>query len=259
MAIALLTDFGEADYFAGSVKGAVLSIDPEASLIDITHSIPRHDIQSAAFCLSACYRDFPAGTVFLCVVDPGVGSSRRGLAVSADGRFFVAPDNGLLTFVMEADPLAIAVELENQEYFAPMIGATFHGRDIFAPAAAHISKGVEISAFGGRAGNVVLLQIDKVFRVSGEKLRGSIIHIDGFGNLVTNIPATEADRILFIEIAGRKIDRHALYYEEASPEELFFIAGSAGYIEVCIFGGSAAGQLHSLVADPLEAHLKTGV
>lgn len=257
MAIALLTDFGESDYFAGAMKGVILSINPSASIIDITHSIARHDVQSAAFCLMACYRDYPSGTVFLSVVDPGVGSERREIAVSSELKFFVAPDNGLLTHVLMADPAAIVVELENPRYFGANVSSTFQGRDVFAPVSAHISKGIEFSDLGPPVRDPVLLEFEKYEQTNEQKVFGSVIHIDGFGNLVTNIPSVESERIKAIEIAGRKIDRHLKYYQEARPGELFFIAGSAGFIEICIYSESAADYLHSLVSDPLAVHLKT--
>ncbi len=257
MAIALLTDFGDADYFAGAMKGVILSIDPDATIVDITHSIPRHDVARAAFCLGACYRDFPTGTVFVCVVDPGVGSERRGIAVSADGRQFVAPDNGILSSVLQADPAAVIVELENPKYLLKNISRTFHGRDVFAPVAAHLSQGADIGDLGPVLGNPVLLEFDESEQVSDKKISGSIIHIDGFGNLVTNISVAELGRIDALEIAGRKITRHVKCYSEAPPETLFFIAGSAGFIEICIFEKSAAEHLGSMVSDPLDAHLNT--
>lgn len=258
MAIALITDFGETDYFAGAVKGSILSINPEANIVDITHSVPRHDVSAAAFCLAACYRDFPLETVFLCVVDPGVGSKRRGIAVFADGRYFVAPDNGLLTHVLNDYPDAIVVELESSAYLADKISKTFHGRDVFGPVAAHISKGIAIGLLGPPLGNPVVLELVPATDIGLERIAGSVIHIDQFGNIVTNIPASKTELIYSIEIAGRKIAFNASSYAEAPVNTLFFIAGSAGFIEISKNEESAADYLHSLRGDKLEAHLKKG-
>lgn len=157
MAIALITDFGIADYFVAAMKGSILSIHPSVSIIDITHEIPNHDIRAAAYTLAACCLDFPAGTVFTVVVDPGVGTDRRAIAVAAGGYYFVAPDNGVLSWALENMPDASAVELTNKLYFGPRRSTTFHGRDIFAPVSAHFALGVPLDEFGPAVTDLVRL------------------------------------------------------------------------------------------------------
>src|SRR5437870_2878972 len=157
MPIALLTDFGNRDYFVGAIKGAILTVAPGAPIADITHEVPPQDIRSAAFMLGACYRDFPANTVFVCVVDPGVGSERRPIVVEAADRYFVAPDNGLLSFVVESSDESRAFEISNRRFQRPRVSRTFHGRDIFAPAAAHLCNGVKPEDFGVQVFDIVRL------------------------------------------------------------------------------------------------------
>ena len=148
MPIALLTDFGTRDYFVASMKGVILSIDPAAVIVDITHDIPPQDIPKRPLRSARVIRDFPAGTIFVAVVDPGVGSARRAILAEAGGRYFIAPDNGLLSFILDNEAAARVFEISNPEFFAADISSTFHGRDIFAPAAAHLSRGAAPAEFG---------------------------------------------------------------------------------------------------------------
>jgi len=239
-AIALLTDFGTRDYFVGAMKGVILSIAPSAVIVDITHEIEAQDIREAAFTLRACFRDFPEGTIFVGVVDPGVGSERRAIIVESDGNYFAAPDNGLLSFVLDED--SRVYEITEKRFFRADAGSTFHGRDIFAPAAAHLALGRDPSEFGPEIFDPVTLgnpaPVAFVDRIEGE-----IIHIDRFGNLVTNISSAELPEKYAIEVGAIVIKRRCRYYAEAEAGELFSIAGSAGFLEMSVRNGSAANEL----------------
>jgi S-adenosylmethionine hydrolase len=189
--IALLTDFGTRDHYTGTMKAVVLGICPDVTLIDITHDIPPHDMTTAALELAASYKYFPVGTIFLVVVDPGVGSARRGIAADTGDYRFVAPDNGVLTAVLKETPAKRVVELTERRYARPTVSRTFEGRDRFAPAAGWLAKGVDLSALGRSAGAIQQLAIPSP-EIAGDVLSGEVLRIDRFGNLVTNI-----DRKLF--------------------------------------------------------------
>lgn len=252
MVIALLTDFGTKDYFVGAMKGAILTINPQANILDITHDIDRHDVRSAAFNLKACLHDFPPQTIFVAVVDPGVGSARRPIIASAYGRFFVAPDNGLLSPVIDGvDPQEI-FEISDARFTSKTASHTFHGRDIFAPAAAHLSLGVAPSEFGPAIGEIVTLDMPQPIQISPGVLRGEVINIDSFGNLVTNLITGELPEHFQLTIAGRTINHQAGSYSEGRPGELFVIEGSAGFIEISVNGGSAADTLSAAVGERFE-------
>jgi S-adenosylmethionine hydrolase len=236
-AIALLTDFGTRDYYVGAMKGAILSIAPSVVIVDITHEVPPQDVGEAAYTLQACYRDFPAGTVFVAVVDPGVGSDRRALIVEAQGYYFVAPDNGLLTFVLEDD--ARVFDLTNERYFRDRVSNTFHGRDIFAPVAAHLSLGVRAGEFGTPVSDPLRRDGAKP-RIYDSGIEGEVIHIDRFGNIVTNITVADLPAEYTVEVGGTVIENRREFYAGAEEREIFSIAGSAGFLEVSLREGSAA-------------------
>lgn len=188
--IAILTDFGSNDNYVGVMKGVIRSISPFADIIDLTHSVPPGDIRSAAFSLETAYKYFPKNTIFLCVVDPGVGSERRAVAVEADGCYFVAPDNGLLTGVLKNCNSIKAVELTNTNFHLPQKSSTFHGRDLFAPVAAHLSMKTELEELGELIDAKTLIQLENYTATIYEnKITGNIIHTDTYGNLITDIPA----------------------------------------------------------------------
>lgn len=246
--IALLTDFGAKDYFVGAMKGAILSINAEAKIIDITHEIEPQDIVSASFTLGACFRDFPRKTIFVAVVDPGVGSNRRAILVETKDYFFVAPDNGLLSFIFaegessrEDSPARFrAYEITNDKFFARNVSATFHGRDVFVPVAAHLSNGVKPKEFGEEIKDFVRLAISQPRKISQTKIEAAIIHTDRFGNLITNLRREDLLGNFSIEINGEKIERQQSFYAEAEPGEVFMIFGSAGFLEIVAFRDSAA-------------------
>src|SRR6184192_4296435 len=172
--IALLTDFGTRDHYAGTMKGVALGVCPDATLVDISHEVPPHDVLGGALELAACYRYFPAGAIFLVVVDPGVGSSRRGIAADSGDFKFVAPDNGVLTLALDEAPPRKIVELTERRYARPTVSRTFEGRDRFAPAAAWLAKGIELSALGRPAGPYQRLNVPKP-QLTGEAITGEIV------------------------------------------------------------------------------------
>src|SRR6266581_2486285 len=199
--IALLTDFGARDHYAGTMKGVALSICPDATLVDITHEVPAHDVLAGALELAAAYKYFPVGTIFLAVVDPGVGSSRRGIAAESGDYKFVAPDNGVLTAVLDEHAPKKVVELSERRYARPTVSRTFEGRDRFAPAAAWLAKGIDLSALGRSAGAVHHLAAPKPL-VTDDGVEGEVLRIDRFGNLITNIDRKTFERFATVGPPG---------------------------------------------------------
>jgi S-adenosylmethionine hydrolase len=250
--ITLLTDFGTKDYFAGAMKGAILSGNPQAKVIDVTHDVSPHDVRSAAFTLANYYKNFPPGTIHVCVVDPGVGSDRRAILVEAGDYFFVAPDNGLLSFVFDEvesgdnPPRRFRVfELTDKKYFAADVSRTFHGRDVFAPVAAHLSNGIEPEKFGGEIEDFVRFEIARPLQISQCETEAEIIHIDRFGNLITNLKAGDLPAKFALEVNGTRIEKQQEFYAEAGKGELFSILGSAGFLEIVAFQDSAERLLNA--------------
>jgi len=245
----LLTDFGTADYFVGAVKGAILSVNPHAVIADITHEIPPQDIDAGAFTLLASYKTFPAGTIHVAVVDPGVGSTRRPIIVSANEQFFVGPDNGIFSYIYDREPSHRTFHVTAEKYFRPSPSSTFHGRDIFAPVAAALSNGVKPKKFGPVIEDEVRLP------ALLEPIR--IIHIDRFGNCVTNITRDlfkdSANAHLLIN--GKTIRDFRNFYGEDSSTSPFAIWGSAGFLEISVNGGSAAKILRAKRYDPVALSL----
>jgi S-adenosyl-L-methionine hydrolase (adenosine-forming) len=245
--IALLSDFGSRDHYAGTMKGVILGICPEATLVDITHEVTAHDVLEGALQLAATYRYFPAGTVFLAVVDPGVGSARRGIAVEAGDYRFVAPDNGVLTEVLRDLPPRRVVELSERRYARPTVTRTFEGRDRFAPAAAWLAKGTQLAALGRAVTDVHQIRIP-VPEVTGSTLRGVVLVVDRFGNLVTNI-----DRRTFESFAkqgafrilagGTRVGQLVSTYAEIPPGEVCALFGSSDHLELAANAVSAAERL----------------
>ena len=246
--ITLTTDFGTTDPFVGIMKGVILGISPETTIVDITHEIPAQDVSAAAFHLGNAWRHFPRGTVHVAVVDTGVGSSRRALALSAGDHFFVGPDNGLLTPIFNEVSWR-AVEITAAHYLDPSPSPTFHGRDVFAPAAAHLAKGTALENFGEPLSNPVRIDLSPPV-VEGATIRARIVHVDRFGNLVLNVEGAhlaraasgDSPRALTGEVAGRKIDLFVTHYA-AAKGSLCFLVNSDGCLEVALPGGSAAATL----------------
>lgn len=242
MIITLTTDFGLSDPFAGIMKGVILGVAPEVQVVDITHSIPSYDITEAAFLLNSSYRYFPPGTVHVVVVDPGVGSARRPIAAAAGGHMFVAPDNGVLSLVLH--PHDAVHHITNESLFRNPVSPTFHGRDIFAPVAAHLARGTPLQSVGPRILDFIQRPIPKPRPDGNNRLIGTVIRIDKFGNLITNLRMDDLRRNFQIRIAGLEIQRLCSSFSEAEPGEFFVIEGSAGYIEIALNQGSAAEKLN---------------
>jgi S-adenosyl-L-methionine hydrolase (adenosine-forming) len=245
--IAFLTDFGTKDHYAGTVKGVVLSICPEAACVDITHEIPPHDVMAGALELAAAYRYFPAGTVFLVVVDPGVGSARRPIAAEAGGYLFVAPDNGVLTLVFKETPPRRVVELTEQRYARSTVSRTFEGRDRFGPAAAWLAKGVEFSALGRTLNDWQLLNVPEP-TVTEAQIIGEVVRVDRFGNLVTNVDRQTFDRFaggerIEIVAGSATVEKVVMTYADAESGAPGALFGSSDHLEIAVNGGSAADRL----------------
>ena len=244
--IALLTDFGTRDHYAGTMKGVALGICPDAVLVDISHEVPPHDVVAGALELAASYRYFPAGTIFLVVVDPGVGSSRRGIAAEAGEYRFVAPDNGVLSIVFDEAPPKRVVELTERRYARPTVSRTFEGRDRFAPAAAWLAKGIELTALGRPAGAVRRLEWPRA-RVTDDGIDGEVVRVDRFGNLITNIDRKTFERAagegLTISVGAEHISRVVSTYADVALGEICALFGSSDHLEIAASGSSAANRL----------------
>lgn len=246
--ITLLTDFGSADYFAPALKGAILSINPAANIIDLTHDIPPQDIPFGAFTLGACFRDFPPGAIHLAVVDPGVGSARRAIVVEADGRLFVGPDNGLFSYAYEKSTFVRVYHAVRADLFRPHPSATFHGRDVFAPLAAHLSLGLAPASAGPEIYDFIRFPIPQPDLGSSGEVTGEILHIDRFGNCITNFTADElapsqTRKGARIEIGDCVVESFGTHFAEgADGGGLMAYLGSAGYWEIGAWCASAAGR-----------------
>lgn len=244
--IALLTDFGLHDHYVGTMKGVMVGICPEVALVDITHDIAPQDVLGGALELAAAYRFFPAGTVFLCVVDPGVGSARRAIAARARGYTFVAPDNGLVSLAV-GDAHTDIVALTNPAYALAEVSHTFEGRDRFAPAAAWLARGTDLPLFGPALDRLVRVDVPAA-KPTATSIEGEVVRVDRFGNLVTNIASSLLDRLapptaLAVAIADRSISSVAATYAEIPHGDVGALVGSTGHLEVSVSGGNAAATL----------------
>ncbi|MFA6033242.1 MAG: SAM-dependent chlorinase/fluorinase [Myxococcota bacterium] len=240
--IVLLSDFG-ASHYAGQLGGAVLSVSPDARLAVLTHAISPHNITEAAIVLADSVSAFPMGSVFLCVVDPGVGTPRRGVAVEAGGRIFVGPDNGLFSLVISGGSFR-AVELANARFFRATISPTFHGRDIFAPVAAHVSLGAALEELGPPITDLVTLDLPKPAVVSDRRIDAHALYADSFGNIVTDVNHSMVEGEWQVLVRGRRVRGIDRTYGDGSPGRLMALAGSSGRIELAVRGGSAVDRLH---------------
>ena len=253
--ITLTTDFGLTDHFAGVMKGVILSICPQARIVDITHDCHAYDILEAAVTVAQAYRYFPPKTVHVVVVDPGVGTLRRPILVEAAGQLFVGPDNGVFSFVIAAEKHK-ARAVTNTKYFLQPVSQTFHGRDIFAPVAAHLAKGVAPSRMGKPIVDYLRPGSLKPERTARRGWTGSILKVDRFGNLITNFLAAEFPKVLEapfqMAVGLQTVGRLARHYEQYGIGELFVIAGSSGYLEIAAGQASAAKILGVASGAPIE-------
>jgi hypothetical protein len=255
--IALVSDFGTSDHYAGTMKGVILGICPDAELVDISHDIPPHDVVTAAVELAASYKYFPSGTIFLTVIDPGVGSARRGLAAETADHKFVAPDNGVLSAVFQETAPKRVVELTERRYARPTVSRTFEGRDRFAPAAAWLSKGIQLSALGRPLSDYRLIDLPRP-TLEDSVLRGAVVRIDRFGNVVTNLDRRSCEKFtggvggLTLTVGGRTISRIVSTFADIAPDEIGALFGSTDHLECAAASASAADALGVAVGDPVE-------
>jgi len=247
--ITLTTDFGLNDHFVGTIKGVILSITPEAEIVDICHSVQAFDILDGAIALAQAYNYFPTRTVHLVVVDPGVGSARRPILASCDKYNFVAPDNGVLSLMYACEERLNVRHINADHYFLQPLSNTFHARDIFAPVSAYLAKGVDQEKFGNEITDFVRFNAPKPKAVDANTLRGVVLKVDRFGNLITNITPQDAP-VLFqmqpasfkILVGKKEITTIRTNYAEGAPGEVFAILGSMGYLEIAA-NRAAATQL----------------
>jgi S-adenosylmethionine hydrolase len=263
--ITLLTDFGTEDEYVGLMKGVILSINPSATIVDITHQIDPQDIVQAAFVIHSAHPYFPEGTVHLVVVDPGVGTGRELLILKTKKQFFVAPDNGVLTLLLKEKPPAEFIRLSNPEYYLPTVSKTFHGRDIIAPVGARITVGLELKKLGTETDvkKVVCLDnIDASILENGE-LVGKIIATDHFGNLITNIHSGKLiefrrqgkEENMRIKIGAHIISRLSDTYEDVEPDTPLALIGSRGYLEISVNKGHAGTILNVCKGDSVRVRV----
>ncbi len=235
--ITLTTDFGTKDAYVGAMKGVILGINPNATIVDISHEIEPQDIFQAAYVISTAYPYFPDGTIHVVVVDPGVGSNRKAIMLRTSHAYFVAPDNGVLSYVI--DDMLDAVNISEPYFWLNPVSKTFHGRDIFAPVAAHLSMGVPAGNFGEGISSLVKLPISKPEMLANGTVVGRVIHVDRFGNLITNIKSGDFPaEDIHIEVKDHVIEGLSSSY--ADGEEIMALIGSDGYLEIGIRNGSAA-------------------
>jgi S-adenosylmethionine hydrolase len=263
--ITLTTDFGLTDSYVGSMKGVILGIAPEARLIDITHTIGPQDTNQAAYILETFYNFFPPGTIHLVVVDPGVGSQRRAIALQTPESIFVAPDNGVLTMVWQEARArwgpedCLAVDLTERRFWREHVSPTFHGRDIFAPVAAHLATGVSLASFGTRLLTITEATFEQPTRGRNGELVGRIIHVDHFGNCITNLTPHDLRQAgksaqLNIHVIDQHIDGLQQTYSDAPVGMLIALIGSSGHLELALRNGSAAQMLGVGIGDIVRVY-----
>jgi S-adenosylmethionine hydrolase len=255
--ITLTSDFGTRDAYVGAMKGVICSILPTCRIVDITHEIRPQKVLEAALLLEAAYPWFPPGTVHVVVVDPGVGTRRRPLAVEAAGQLFVGPDNGVLTAPVTREGAQVH-QIAETAYELPQRSDTFHGRDVFAPAAGHLASGVEAERLGPAVADPVVLQLPRP-RIETESIQGEVLRIDRFGNAISNIPRALLHRIgpgpYEVRVGHRSVGNLRRRYQDVAEGELLALTGGTGRIEVAVNGGSATEALGLKVGDPLEIRL----
>lgn len=246
--ITLTTDFGQNDHFVGVLKGVILDITPEAKIVDITHAVQAFDVLDGALTISQAYSYFPNGTVHMVIVDPGVGTARRPIVVTGERHFFVAPDNGVLSMLYDREQRLSVRHISAEHYFLQPLSSTFHARDIFAPVAAYLAKGVDADRFGDEVTDFVRFAAPRPKPTDEHTLRGVVLKVDRFGNLITNITPQDAPKLFevgaaaFTIVVGSKgqINRVCSSYAEGGPGEVFGILGSMGFLEIAAYRGSAS-------------------
>jgi S-adenosylmethionine hydrolase len=245
--VTLTTDFGLNDHFVGAMKGVILDIVPEAAIVDISHAVQAYDVLDGALAIAQAYSYFPTGTVHMVVVDPGVGTTRRPILASSDGYHFVAPDNGVLSMVYAREERIHVRHITSDHYFRQPMSSTFHGRDVFAPVAAYLAKMVDSHKFGDEIEDYVKFAAPKPKAAGENRMRGVVLKVDRFGNLVTNVTPADVPALFAakppafkIVVGSREITEIHSTYAEGSPGEVFGILGSMGYLEIAANRGAAA-------------------
>ena len=256
--VTFTTDFGLQDAFVGIMHGVVLNIEPQTRIVDLCHSVASYDILDGAWTIAQAYRFFPPRTAHVIVVDPGVGSERRPILAETENYVFVAPDNGVLSMVEAREPKFTVRHITSERYFLTPVSQTFHGRDVFAAVAGWLSKGIDPADFGPEISDHVRLPLPNVERIGDNSLRGMVLKVDKFGNLITNIGEQEAPELfagtvptLSILISGETITRLCRSYAEGVEGEYFAIVGSSGYLEIAARQASAAQKLSANVGSPV--------
>ena len=256
--IALMTDFGEADFFVPSIKGVIASINPSVKVVDITHCIPSYDVLAGSFVLFASYRFFPKRTIFVAVVDPGVGSARKILLVETEKYYFIAPDNGILSLVLEEEGICHSREISNPKYFLQQTGVTFDGRDKMAPVSAWLSLGLSPEEFGPPVNGVQKNELS-IPHQTADEIHGAVLYNDKFGNLITNISFSLLDFFLKKHgreavrlIVGENIIAYGNSYSAVSIGNPVFLFGSLGLIEIAVREGSAFNKLKVKPGDAIK-------
>ncbi len=253
--ITLTTDFGHSDHFAGTMKGVILGIAPRVRIVDLCHDVTPFEAGEAAFILAQAYSYFPPKTIHVAVVDPGVGTARRPILVEAAGQYFIGPDNGIFAMILGREKHKVRA-ITNAAYRLPAVSGTFHGRDIFAPAAAHLARGIAPAKFGKLIHDFLRQEFYKPVQTGKRFWTGAVLKADRFGNLITNYETAEFKRIRerpFELAAGTaRIRRLVSTFAEAQPGELVVIPGSSGYLEICANQAPAAKMLGLAAGSPLE-------
>jgi S-adenosyl-L-methionine hydrolase (adenosine-forming) len=255
--VTFTTDFGLSDAFVGIMHGVVLNIQPDTRIVDVCHSITSYDIFDGAWTIAQAYRFFPPRTVHVVIVDPGVGGTRRPIVVETEDYIFVAPDNGILSLIEARESKFVVRHVTAERYFLQPVSQTFHGRDIFAPVAGWLSKGAAPSEFGAEIADYVRAPLPQVERVGENSLRGVVVKVDKFGNLITNIAESDVLETsakgspVNILISGQTLTRICRSYAEGGEDEVFAIIGSSGYLELAAKQASAAEKLAASVGSPV--------
>lgn len=243
--ITLTTDFGSNDHLVGAMKGVILKIIPEANIVDISHSVMPFDVLDAALTIGQAYKYFPSRTIHVVVVDPGVGSQRRPIVASGDQHYFVAPDNGVLSMVYDQEERLTVRHVTAEHYYLTPISNTFHGRDVFAPVAAWLAKNGQPASFGEPISDFTRFTVPRPKR-TGNTLKGVVLKVDNFGNLITNLTAEEipalvaGETTLKMNVGGKDVTKVVHTYAQGAPNEAVATMGSSGYLEICVNRGSAA-------------------
>lgn len=247
--ITLTTDFGTSDHLVAAMKGVILNINPAARIVDINHGVAPYDLLDGALSIGNAYKYFPSRTIHVIIVDPGVGTERRPLMVSGEKQFFVAPDNGVLSVIYEREPCTVR-HITAEHYFLNPVSPTFHGRDVFAPTAAWLSKTLQTEAFGEIISDFVRFSMPKA-KANGQTVKGVVLRVDAFGNLMTNLTEEELPigaldgGPIKLTVNGKPVLRFARTFASGNPGEPIAVLGSAGYVEIAVNRGNAARALNA--------------